>query len=37
MIDSVLQWLQNTPASVAIAESTWLFPTIESLHVLALA
>jgi uncharacterized membrane protein len=36
MIDSFLQWLQSTPPSVAIAESTWLFPTIESVHVLAL-
>jgi hypothetical protein len=36
MIDSFLQWLQNTAPAVAIAESSWLFPSIESIHVLAL-
>jgi uncharacterized membrane protein len=36
MIDSVLQWMQGTAPAVAIAESTWLFPTIETVHVLAL-
>jgi hypothetical protein len=36
MIDSFLQWLQHTPVAVAIAKSSWLFPTIETAHVLAL-
>lgn len=36
MIDSLLEWLQSTPPAVAIAESSWLFPTIETVHVLAL-
>lgn len=29
-------WLEATPFAVAIAESEWLFPTIETVHVLAL-
>jgi uncharacterized membrane protein len=36
MIDSVLQWVQDTAPAIAIAESSWLFPTIETVHVLAL-
>ena len=36
MIDSFLEWLQSTAPAVAIAESSWLFPTIETVHVLAL-
>jgi hypothetical protein len=31
------EWLQNTPGSVAIRESTLLFPVIEGTHVLAIA
>ena len=34
---SVFEWLQATSMATAIRESTWLFPTIETLHVLALA
>src|SRR5687768_5820495 len=30
------QWLEQTPASVAIAESIWLFPLLEGSHILAL-
>lgn len=30
-------WLEATPVAVAISESEWLFPTIETFHVLALA
>lgn len=37
MIATAVEDLQNLPFSVAIAESAWMFPTIESLHVLALA
>ena len=30
------QWLEHTPAALAISESTWLFPLIEGSHILAL-
>ncbi|MFO7278473.1 MAG: hypothetical protein DIU56_015720 [Pseudomonadota bacterium] len=30
------EWLESTPVSVAIAQSSWLFPAIEAVHVLAL-
>ena len=30
-------WLEESPLGLAITESEWLFPTIETLHVLALA
>lgn len=36
MLEGALQWIQNTSVAVAIGESTWLFPTIESIHVLAI-
>ena len=29
--------LENTPLGVAIKESTWMFPAIEAVHLLALA
>jgi hypothetical protein len=31
------EWLQNLPLPTEIRESDWLFPTIETVHVLALA
>jgi hypothetical protein len=31
-----LEWLQETPLSQYIRQSEWAFPTIESLHVIAL-
>jgi hypothetical protein len=31
------QWIENTPSSTALRESIWLFPIIESSHVLGLA
>jgi hypothetical protein len=31
------QWLQQTSLGVSISESAWLFPILESLHVIALA
>jgi len=31
-----LQWLESTSLAVAISESSWLFPGIESIHVLAI-
>ena len=30
-------WLEESPLGLAITESEWLFPAIETLHVLALA
>jgi hypothetical protein len=32
-----LNWLGETPLALSIAESTWLFPTIEVVHVFAIA
>ena len=29
-----LQWLQQSPVSAFMSESTWAFPTVESIHVL---
>ena len=37
MFDRFLQWLESTPPAIAISESSWLFPGIESVHVLAIA
>src|ERR1700744_2596669 len=36
MIKEFLTAMQATPWGTAVRESTWLFPTIESVHVLAL-
>jgi hypothetical protein len=36
MIQDFLLALQATPWGTAVRESTWLFPTIESMHVLSL-
>jgi len=33
---SFFRWLQETPASIGIRESTWTYPIIESVHVLGL-
>jgi hypothetical protein len=33
---SFLQWVQDTPFSTGIRESTWTYPVIESVHVLSL-
>jgi hypothetical protein len=30
------QWLESTPGSIAIHESIWVYPIIESVHVLTL-
>jgi hypothetical protein len=35
-IESACQWLQNLDFATQIRESGWLFPTIETIHVLAL-
>lgn len=34
---STFEWLEGLTFAVAVAESTWLFPTLEVLHVLGLA
>ena len=36
MFDHFLHWLESTAIAVAISESSWLFPGIESAHVLAI-
>lgn len=33
---AIMTWLEHRPFSIAIAESTWLFPMAETVHVLAL-
>ncbi len=35
--DGLFQRLEATPVAAAIRESTWMFPTIETVHVLAIA
>jgi hypothetical protein len=34
---AILKWLETTPLSVFILESEWAFPSIESIHVIAIA
>jgi hypothetical protein len=36
VLDHFLHWLESTAPAIAISESTWLFPGIESVHVLAI-
>ena len=35
-IPAFMTWLEHRPFAIAIAESTWLFPIVETIHVLAL-
>jgi hypothetical protein len=35
-VPAVMTWLEHRPFAIAIAESTWLFPIAETIHVLAL-
>lgn len=37
MYDQILSRLEATSVATAVRESTWLFPTIETLHVLSIA
>jgi hypothetical protein len=37
MINSFLEWLGSTPWSVGLLESLWVWPLLESTHVLAIA
>jgi uncharacterized protein DUF6644 len=36
MFGQFLHWLEATPPAVAVSESSWLFPGIECVHVLAI-
>lgn len=36
IIPQFCSWIENTRVAAAIRTSTWLFPTIESIHVLAI-
>src|SRR3569833_953747 len=36
VVPSVVTWLEHRPFAIAIAESTWCFPIVETIHVLAL-
>jgi hypothetical protein len=33
----ICQWIENTPSSSALRESIWMFPILETTHVLGLA
>jgi len=35
VIPEILAWIENTSVATAIRQSTWLFPAIETIHVLA--
>jgi len=35
VIPEFLAWLENTPVGTEVRQSTWMFPTIETVHVLA--
>ena len=35
-LSALLSWVEHRPFAIAIAESTWLFPITETVHVLAL-
>ena len=37
LIAALLKWIEGTRASVFLQESAWAFPTIESIHVIAIA
>jgi hypothetical protein len=37
MIPEFCTWLEATPPALAITESEWIFPTIETIHVFGLA
>ena len=33
----ICQWIESTPSSIALRESIWVFPILETTHVLGLA
>jgi hypothetical protein len=36
-VPAIIQWMQNSDVGTGIRESIWLFPIVETTHVLALA
>ena len=36
-IVNILQWLNDTSLAEAIRDSVWIFPAIETVHVIAIA
>ena len=37
MLLEICQWIENTPSSIALRESIWVFPILETTHVIGLA
>jgi hypothetical protein len=37
MIPSFCSWLSNTPVSLAIQDAFWVIPTVQTVHILAIA
>ncbi|HTX23477.1 MAG TPA: DUF6644 family protein [Steroidobacteraceae bacterium] len=37
MIESFCSWLSNTPVSQAIQDAFWVIPTVQTVHILAIA
>jgi hypothetical protein len=37
MVMGFLEWLQNTPVALLVAESTWGYPTFETMHTIGMA
>lgn len=37
MIDTMLQWLENSLPAVAISQSLWLYPILEIVHIIGIA
>ncbi|HEY6927059.1 MAG TPA: DUF6644 family protein [Steroidobacteraceae bacterium] len=35
-VPAVVTWLEHRPFAISIAESTWFFPIVETIHVMAL-
>ena len=35
MIEELCKWLERTPASVFVASTTWIVPTVQSIHILS--
>ncbi|MEF2279599.1 hypothetical protein V3W47_14995 [Deinococcus sp. YIM 134068] len=36
-VERLLTWLEQTPPAVALARSIWLYPAVESVHILGFA
>jgi hypothetical protein len=37
LIESICKWLENSLIGSAVSQSTWMFPAIETVHVIAIA